>query len=207
MNGPDKFMTRPKRPPGGVLGPALILLFAVLAVYLNSMGHPFIYDDLSNIVGNDSIRSVNPLGGALRPPPSTGLGGRPIVNFSLAVNYALGGLDPWGYHLVNILLHALSALVLWALLRASAPERGALFALGAALIWAVHPLHSQAVNVVTQRSEILAGLLILTTVYAAARGWNSRHSLFWHSPGRPLLPVGGRRERDHCGGSSSGLFI
>ena len=59
------------------------------------------------------IRHVWPISSALSPPSVASVGGRPIVNFSLAINYAFGGAAPWGYHLVNLVIHILASLVLF----------------------------------------------------------------------------------------------
>jgi tetratricopeptide (TPR) repeat protein len=97
-----------------------LIVLAALAAYFNSFSGPFIFDDVPGIKENLSIRH---LGQALAPPHETrrdsGLpvAGRPIVNLSLAINYAFGGLDPWGYHALNLLVHTLAALTLFGIVR------------------------------------------------------------------------------------------
>ena len=95
----------------------MILAAGVLA-YANSFGGPFIFDDFPAVARNPSIRDLGQLGRVLNPPlDAAGATGRPLVNLTYAFNYALGGLDVRGYHAGSILLHALSALTLFGLLR------------------------------------------------------------------------------------------
>ena len=91
------------------VAPVLLILAGVWA-YDNGLRGPFLLDDLSSIPGNPSIRQLWPLSGLLSAPPDSTVGPRPVVNFSLAVNYALGGLDVWGYHAFNLAVHIVAAL-------------------------------------------------------------------------------------------------
>src|SRR3954471_1012156 len=92
------------------------LLLAVFAAYSNALQGPFGFDDINSIPGNPTIRH---LGSAevLAPPAGLTVSGRPLLNLSLALNYAIGGEDVRGYHVVNILIHALAALTLFGLVR------------------------------------------------------------------------------------------
>jgi tetratricopeptide (TPR) repeat protein len=161
---------------------------AVVVVYGGSIRAPFIFDDRPAIVENPSIRSLWPLigdatvGGPLNAPALVPTARRPIPNLSLALNYRVGGLDPVGYHVVNLVLHFLCATLLAALVRRTlllAYFRGAFDGAAAplsaiaALIWAVHPLNTETVVYVTQRTELLAGLFYLMTLWAAVRSWTA----------------------------------
>lgn len=166
-----------------------MLVVAVLAVYAGTWTAPFLFDDAPAIVDNPTIRSLAAPGRVLAPPPTAGsAAGRPLVNLSFALNYAAGGLDPRGYHAGNLALHALATLLLFALLRrtlerpalrsrfgAQAPELAALIA----ALWAVHPLLTESVTCVVQRTELLGGLFILVTVYTAARAAEPGASRRW----------------------------
>ena len=152
------------------------IVLAVVAAYGGSFSGAFVLDDASSIAGNPSIRHLWPLSGPLSPPHGRGLtvDGRPVVNLSLAVNYALGGTRIWGYHAVNLLIHALSGLVLFGIVRRALEWIGCLadsvfLALAAALLWALHPLQTEAVTYVVQRAESLMGLFYLLTLYCFAR--------------------------------------
>jgi len=154
------------------------LACAVVATYATSLTNGFVFDDTPGIVRNTTIRHLTDWRAVLSPPQqAAGAGGRPFVNLTLAVNYALGGLDPRGYHLVNLGIHILAALVLFGLLRrtlarpvmVSAGGGAPLLAAGAALLWALHPLATESVTFTIQRNESLMGLFYLLTLYAFVR--------------------------------------
>lgn len=153
------------------------IVFGVLVAYANSFHGAFVFDDLPSIGQNASIRSLRT---ALQPPGEIGqtVAGRPLLNLTFALNYAVHGLDVRGYHVVNTAIHAAAALLLFGLARrafatgALAPRFGrhaVLLAGLVAVLWALHPLQTAAVTYVVQRAESLAALLILLTVHAAAR--------------------------------------
>lgn len=169
----------------------LVVSLAVFAVYLPAAEGPFIFDDSATIVNNASIRQLWPLAvigegtGPLDPPPETPVYGRPLVNLSFAVNYHFGALDPRGYRVVHMILHCLSACLLWAIVARTLRSeyfRGAfdrvadLLSFTAALIWAVHPLVTESVVYVTQRTELMMGFLYLATLYCAIRYWSASRS-------------------------------
>jgi len=94
----------------------LLIIFAACAAYYNSFSGPFVFDDNAAIVDNPSIRHLWPITRAMVAPlAAAGATGRPLVNLSLAVNYALGGTNVVGYHVVNLLFHVAVALVLFSL--------------------------------------------------------------------------------------------
>ena len=101
----------------------MILAAAVWAVYRPALDAPFVFDDVGSIVRNESIKKLWPLTGEggsfgpLTPPPYFSIAGRPVVNLTLAVNYHFGQLDPRYYHLLNIVVHFLSAVLLAAIVR------------------------------------------------------------------------------------------
>lgn len=165
----------------GSFGP-WFLLTLVAAVYANSLRVPFLFDDEFAVVRNQSIRDIGDWPRVLLPDANTaGAAGRPVVNFSFALNHELNGLDVRGYHVGNVLIHFLSCLVLWGLLRRvftcfddlvrePHPET---VALGLTALWAAHPLLTISVTVVQQRTELLVGLFILLTLYCLLRAHQS----------------------------------
>src|SRR5438093_1955133 len=155
---------------------ALILIAGAL-VYRNSVSAPFMFDDLGAIVDNARIRELRPAV-ALFPERESPTAGRPVVNLSFAINYALGGLDASGYHITNIAVHLAVAIVLFLLVRRtldlpSIPDplrhRSLHVALAVSLLWTVHPLNSEVVDYITQRTESLMALFYLLTMYCAVR--------------------------------------
>jgi len=97
---------------------------------------------------------------------------RPMVTASFALDHALFGLDPWGYHLTNVLLHLANALLVLMLVRRLYPAGGRLGALAAALLFATHPVHPNAVGWVAARSDLLAGVGALGMLVAYQKAWS-----------------------------------
>lgn len=149
--------------------PAALLAAAGSAAYLNSLSVPFLFDDFYHILHNPRIRDL------LHPAGVMGGTARPLVALTLAVNYALGGLNVWGYHLFNLAVHLAAGLTLWGILRRTfrGPQSDEL-ALAAALLWLLHPLQTQSVTYVIQRGESLMGLFYLLTLTCVIRGWQGR---------------------------------
>lgn len=169
---------------------AAVLVAAGIAVYRNSLHLPFFWDDLPAVVNNPTIRSLWPLSGPLAPPLETPMAGRPVVNLSLAVNYAWGGLNVESYHWWNVSVHVLCALLLYSIARHTftGQRLGPLFghganaaALTAALIWMLHPLQTEAVVYVTQRTESMMALFFLLTLYAAIRARQTTRPARWEA--------------------------
>ena len=92
-----------------------VLVALTVTTYWNSLRVPFFFDDPIAILDNPSIRNLSDLGQVLWPPRTgSGVTGRPVVNLSLAINYALGGTSVTGYHLANLLFHDSAGLALLA---------------------------------------------------------------------------------------------
>jgi tetratricopeptide (TPR) repeat protein len=166
----------------------LILVVAVVAAYANSLHGPFIFDDEPSIESNPSIRSLAFPQVLLAPPEAVTVTGRPLVNLSLAINYAVGGLAVEGYHLVNLALHLLATLALFALVRRTLLLPGLAerfrssatgLALGVALLWAIHPLQTESVTYVVQRAEVMVGLFFFLTLYTFLRSTSAPSSGPW----------------------------
>ncbi len=157
----------------------LILAVAIGLAYANTLRVPFMCDDIPAIVDNPTIRSWQPLHRLLTPPRwGATTHARPVLNLTLALNFQIGGLDVRGYHLLNIAIHGAAALILFGLLRRVLSRRAPAFpgrpraddlAFAVALLWALHPLGTQAVTYVIQRVESLMALFYLLTLYALTR--------------------------------------
>ena len=161
---------------------------AGFAVYWNSLAAPFLFDDEPSIVNNLKIRDLTALTRVLSPPHATPVAGRPVVNLSFAVNYALGGLDVRGYHLFNIGIHVLAALVLFGIVRRTLDlpalrvhfgRRSTSLAGACALIWMLHPLQTEAVTYLTERTESMMGLFYLLTLYTSIRAASGSSAATW----------------------------
>jgi tetratricopeptide (TPR) repeat protein len=162
--------------------PGLVLVAAGLWAYSNSFTGEFLFDDSPAILENADIGQLWPQSVAAV------LRSRSLGDFSFAVNYALGGLDVRGYHAVNLVVHLLAALALFGLVRRTLLlqpwrprfERSAAgLALAAALLWLLHPLQTESVTYVVQRSEALMGLFYLLTLYCVLRGATAAATARW----------------------------
>jgi tetratricopeptide (TPR) repeat protein len=157
-----------------------LVLAAGVAAYHNCLHNEFVFDDLPYIVENRSIQSGWPPSEILTE--ST----RPVVMLSFAINHALGGLDPWGYRLLNVGIHLAAALLLYGVVRRSLETQGprwkqaAAWAAGiVAMLWVAHPLQTQSVSYVWQRCESLMGVFYLLTLYCVIRSDASAHAMAW----------------------------
>jgi Flp pilus assembly protein TadD len=187
---------RPLRPSLAWSLAAVVLLGLGFATYRTSLEVPFLWDDLMTIVDNPRIRSLSPEA-AGEPALQTTDAGRPVVRASLALNYHLGALEFgadgfWtrllaslgvgggalavrGYHLFNLGVHVLVAVLLAAVVRRTLVdvprwrEPACALALFSAALVLVHPLQSEAVTYVVQRTELLMACFFLATLLAAIR--------------------------------------
>ncbi|MBL9203180.1 MAG: tetratricopeptide repeat protein [Opitutaceae bacterium] len=182
--------------PASVYAVAIVVLTG--GAYVNSLQAPFVLDDLTTIAANPTIRSLSPLRDVLFPPGEIYSAGRPVLNLSFALNYAIGGHVVGGYHVINLVIHLAAALVLFGVVRRTLElPRGAEFfrayaaplAFAVAALWAVHPLLTSAVTYVSQRAESLMGLFYLITLYAFVRG-AERVSALWMGTGVAACALG-----------------
>jgi tetratricopeptide (TPR) repeat protein len=132
-----------------------------MAPYLATLGHPFAYDDYAQVVRNDLVRSLDP-----RPALAAGSVThgqvewyRPLTIYSLAVNYAVSGLAPWSYRLVNMALHAANTVLVLAI--AGRLGGSAVAVVAAAALFGVHAVHSEAVIPAFGRADLLSAFFVL----------------------------------------------
>ena len=149
-----------------------VLIVVGFFCYLNSFSNEFIFDDLPQIRDNPHLRQLWPLAEIFENTR------RPFLYLTFAVNYALGKLNVWGYHLLNLFIHMAAALVLFGIVRRTLlterfktrwKDSAGATALTAAILWLVHPLQTQSVAYIVQRAESLAGFFYLLTLYAFIR--------------------------------------
>lgn len=171
-----------------------VLVAATFAAYHNSFSGPLVYDDIAAIKENPTILDLSRLADVLNPPNDSGItvNGRPLINLTLAINYAIGGTEVVGYHVLNLVIHMLAALALFGILRRSLalPLLRTRFGTGpgatslafcTALLWAVHPLQTESVTYIIQRAESLVGLFYLLTLYLFVRSVQSPRPIVWQS--------------------------
>ena len=184
---------------------AALIAFAAL-VYWPSLGVPFAFDDLVNLVLNPRVQpaSLGDLWQALDARP--GRDDRPLVMLSFALNYLWGGLDPTSYHAVNIVIHAGNGVLLYLLLKglAAAPysprglkEQLGAFAFAGALLWLVHPVNTQAVTYIVQRMASLAATFYLLAMLLFVLYRSGRLTRAWAAAGIALAFVMGLATKPH----------
>ena len=152
-----------------------------VVVYVNCLANPFVFDDTYHLVNNLQIRDLGNLGAVLAKDRF-----RPLVNVMYALEYALWGQDPVGYHVVNLAFHAINVTLLFALtlglltdlvarpggagwLARRAADRRGLWAFFVAALLAVHPMMSQAVGYISSRPEVVAATCFLAAFWAMRR--------------------------------------
>lgn len=160
----------------GLMSIVIISLFAFIA-YSNSLSNTFVYDDEHHIVENTVIRDLSniPL---MFTHDLTYFSGqhrgrfyRPIESVTFAVDYFLWGLQPFGYHLTNMLLHLLAAILLFFFARYIFHD--VIQALAVSLIWVVHPINTEAVTYVSGRADPISAIFLLGMVIAQYRSWQT----------------------------------
>ena len=140
---------------------SLALVALTLITYATVVQYGFIWDDNAYVFENETLRS---LAGLRQIWLEIGATPQyyPLVHTSYWLEYRLWGLEPAGYHLVNVLLHALAALLAWrVLLKLEVPG-----AWGAAAIFAVHPVHAESVAWITERKNVLSAVFYLGSALA-----------------------------------------
>lgn len=160
--------------------PALAAAVLVLVVgfsFGGSFKGVFVFDDVPAIVENPTLREPANLLRVLAPPGEQAgtVGGRPVVNLTLAWNYAISGLETWSYHAVNLAIHLAAALLLLGIVRRTLrqcglpPSNALLIAFVATALWATHPLQTESVTYIVQRAESLMGLFYFLVLYCFIR--------------------------------------
>jgi len=166
----------------------LVPLVLTIVAYQPSMRGPFVFDGVGEIVRNNGLRTLWP------PwvPMFTGgqLPQRPLPYFSFALNRAACGIEPFGWHLVNVAIHLGNGLLAWYVVREvlarTAPDNGtasgrhaAAIAWATSMLWLVHPLCTQAVSYIYQRIELLAATSILASLACHLRAGRSSWPTAW----------------------------
>lgn len=138
---------------------------ASLLVYFNTLQNGFVYDDYDYIVKSEFIISWKNLLFFLSPKDWKLLShvdlNRPLMTVSLMFDYSLWGLNPLGYHLTNIILHTVNVFLFYNLIFAVKKGGGNAVALCSSLIFALHPINTEAVNAISYREDLLVTTFFL----------------------------------------------
>lgn len=161
----------------GAAGVLLLLTIIVLSIYSNTFSVPFHFDDYIRIVENEDVHITRFTQDNIIKLASLE---RPVAMASFALNYYFSGLDLFGYHLVNIAVHILTALGLFLLLDLTLftsfkwPEdKRFLASLFASLLWATNPIQIQGVTYIVQRMASMAALFYVYSVLFYVKGRSS----------------------------------
>jgi len=149
--------------------PYLSLSVACVLCYLNSLGCGFVFDDVSAIKDNKDLLPSTPISnlfnndfwGIPMYKEQSHKSYRPLCVLSFRLNYFIHGLDPCGYHLLNVILHLMVTLLFHNVSRNYVNAKTSFFA---AMIFAVHPVHTEAVTGVVGRAELLSAIFFLITL-------------------------------------------
>jgi tetratricopeptide (TPR) repeat protein len=174
---------------------SIILLLLTLLAYANSYEASFHHDDVHVIVRNSHVKDLNNIPRFFfQPQMGSGIytetsSYRPLLMATFAMNYYLGGLNVFGYHLVNLGLHAGCAILVYLILLhlfrfASIPSEGKqlrdpLIALFGALIFALHPVQTESVTYITGRSSSMTGLFFLGSFLTFLQYRETRENRYW----------------------------
>ncbi len=161
----------------------------VLSVYSNTFHSSWHLDDSQNILGRKEIHLKNLQWAEIKKSffKENRRLYRPVACFSFAINYYLGKKDVFGYHLVNISIHILASIFLFAfiynilnlpLLKAKYGPNSYFISLMAAVLWAINPVQTQAVTYIVQRMASMAGMFCIMAMYFYLKGRTSRDISF-----------------------------
>ncbi len=162
---------------------ALCLIILCTVIYASSLHGEFVYDDLETIVKNPYVKDLKYVPGYFDPRKkemwSFHYGQqqfyRPILLTSFALNYYISHLDPFSYHLINLILHIFNTLLVYKVIQNIARMLGPLenskppgargIALMSALLFACHPMQTEAVSYIVSRSSLLSTFFILCSFH------------------------------------------
>ncbi len=161
---------------------ALLLGVLLLACYLNSLDASWQYDDYGNIVHNTKVHVTEWSWAQLKQSFSAGLPSqiisRPLAFLTFALNYKLGGLNVFGYHLFNLIIHWTASLFLFLFIRDTLRlpvfqgrhvGQAIPIAVLAAVLWATHPIQVTAVTYIVQRMASMAGMFYIMVLFCYLR--------------------------------------
>jgi len=163
-----------------------LIFAAVFSLYSVSIGHDFLFDEESIILNNPTIKDLSLIPQLFqksyffvqgRTQDLWVLRYRPVASLTFALDYYFWKGDPFGYNLTNTLLHALVSLLFFKLLLLIFKDRVTAFL--CALLYSVHPIHTEAVTTIASRGDLLAGLGALAVMIGYWKGWTAAALFFY----------------------------
>ncbi|XP_037623116.1 protein O-mannosyl-transferase TMTC3 isoform X2 [Sebastes umbrosus] len=162
----------------------LLLTGLVVGCYWNSLSCGFVFDDVSAILDNKDLRPATPLRnlflndfwGTPMSEERSHKSYRPLTVLTFRLNYLFTELSAASYHLLNVVLHAVVCVLFLRVCRLFLDKTSGLVA---ALLFAVHPIHSEAVTGVVGRAELLSSIFLLAAFLAYTKSTSAEHSIVW----------------------------
>ena len=151
---------------------SLILIISI-AIYSNTLKNGFVYDDEFTIVNNTLIKNFSNISKLFTKEyftTSAEMSYRPVVTFTYFIDYSLYGIKPWGYHLTNLILHAMNGVILYIFLTLFIqPSQSSIFKLLSpplliSLLFITHPVLTEAVNAISFREDGLCFLFFISAL-------------------------------------------
>ncbi|XP_064470417.1 protein O-mannosyl-transferase Tmtc3-like [Ornithodoros turicata] len=154
----------------GAAASTAIVAATACSAYASALGAGLVYDDIAAITKNRDIRPTTPITNLLHndfwgtplTKEESHKSYRPLTVLTYRINYAVHGLEPFGYHLVNVLLHCFVCILYHRTCLSLVPSFTSFLA---ALLFSVHPIHTEAVASVVGRAELLCALFFLCALY------------------------------------------
>ncbi len=163
-------------------GPGVLLGLGIFLVYLPALQAGFVWTEFTWVINNPTLVDLNGLVRIWTEPGAT-VQYYPLMFTSLWLDYHLFGTEPFGFHLVNVVLHVCNVVVLWRLLRKLRLPGAWL----AAAIWGIHPVNAETVVWLMERSNLLTVFFCLSTLHAWLRydpglvdGTPTPRNVFWY---------------------------
>ncbi|XP_071313305.1 protein O-mannosyl-transferase TMTC3 isoform X2 [Trachinotus anak] len=162
----------------------LLLTGLVVGCYWNSLSCGFVFDDVSAILDNKDLRPstpfrnlfLNDFWGTPMAEERSHKSYRPLTVFTFRLNYLFSELSAASYHLFNVVLHAIVCVLFLRVCRLFLDKTSSLVA---ALLFAVHPIHTEAVTGVVGRAELLSSIFLLAAFLAYTKSTSADHSIVW----------------------------
>ncbi|MBP7296422.1 MAG: tetratricopeptide repeat protein [Acidobacteria bacterium] len=160
-------------PPVRTSGWAALIVLAGVLLFVPSLEYEFVFDDFTLVRDNEAIQSLEQAARAT----VQGVAYRPLRTLSYALDHAVGGMDPFVFHLSNLAWFALLLAAAWLVLRAAGLGDAA--ALAALALFAAHPVHVDAVTYISGRRDLLSALFILLAFWAYLQFRRTRRAWWW----------------------------
>lgn len=194
----SEFIKRPNPYTKTIFSLSIISIVSLIC-YGNSLHNNFVYDDKSVIERNELVRDINSIPLIFTTSYWAGYRWegiekeeqslyRPLVIFSYTLNYLVGGFNPFNYHLINLILHLINSILVFLLCLYLFESWRWISSLVVSLLFAAHPIHTEAVTNVVGRAELLCFCFFISSLlfYIKARLHESSHCCLFY-----LLSLGG----------------